>query len=137
MKSVVWSLDESLQFIRGLAHGARKFHYDLALGGGVLRNGYSVNDLDVICCPANWQPEYDTCKAKDFEDFLLWLKSIPGLRLQSENPDDGFGWNSLSRVFVFRDSADRKIDFFVHFHPGRTTRFNHVRWPQPYEGSTP
>ncbi len=133
----MWTLDESIELVRRLMPGAKECRYDLSLGGGVLRTGMSKNDLDIICGPSNWREDHDSATAEDFETFLLWLTSIPGLRLISQNPADGFGWNEMSRAYRFEDERGRKIDFFVQFHPGRVTRFARQKWSNVYTGSCP
>ncbi len=48
---VVWTLDLALELIRNLQPAAMQKGYYLALAGGVLNNGYSVNDLDLVAVP--------------------------------------------------------------------------------------
>ncbi len=45
----MWNMEEALLFIRNLQPVVKKYNFHLALAGGVLNNGYSVKDLDIIC----------------------------------------------------------------------------------------
>ena len=47
----MWTLDAALAFIRQHQDHARACDFNLALGGGVLNNGESAKDLDVIALP--------------------------------------------------------------------------------------
>lgn len=46
-----WTFDLALEFLRDLDGAAKEAGYGVALTGGVLRNGASAKDLDVIVYP--------------------------------------------------------------------------------------
>jgi hypothetical protein len=50
-ESIVWTLDEALAFIRQFQQDAMNHGFYLALAGGVLNNGYSAKDLDLVAVP--------------------------------------------------------------------------------------
>lgn len=47
----MWTLDETLTFIRQIQPDLQREGYAAALGGGVLNRGVSENDLDLIIYP--------------------------------------------------------------------------------------
>jgi hypothetical protein len=46
-----WDLVSAISLIRDLQPKAHKLGYNLTLGGGVLNNGWSGNDLDIVAIP--------------------------------------------------------------------------------------
>ena len=51
--SVVWRLDEAVEFVSRLAKKLRDVNYHVGITGGVLHRGLSHNDLDIIIYPAS------------------------------------------------------------------------------------
>lgn len=60
-----WTLEDALALIRALQPMCRKFNFHLALGGGVLNNGFSEKDLDLYFLPVR--------KPTDSDGLLKWL----------------------------------------------------------------
>jgi hypothetical protein len=54
-----WELVSACQLIRELQPEAHRLGWNLMLGGGVLNNGYSFNDLDVVAIPRSTLPKPD------------------------------------------------------------------------------
>lgn len=48
---ILWRLDRALSYIRGLQPRAMDTGWCIFLGGGVLNNGFSANDLDLFAYP--------------------------------------------------------------------------------------
>lgn len=46
-------LEEALKLIRYMQPRAKECNYYLTLAGGVLNNGYSDNDIDIVAIPSN------------------------------------------------------------------------------------
>lgn len=46
-----WELTEAITLIRMMQGVALRFGWNLSLGGGVLYNGYSFKDLDIVATP--------------------------------------------------------------------------------------
>jgi len=46
-----WDLAQAVVYVRGLQEAAHAAGYNLLIGGGVLNNGYSFNDLDIVAMP--------------------------------------------------------------------------------------
>lgn len=44
----IWTLSEAVEYIRAKQPKAHEIGWNLALGGGVLNNGYSKRDLDIF-----------------------------------------------------------------------------------------
>lgn len=53
----MWTLDEAVKLIRNLQPKAHKLGYHLALAGGVLNNGTSDKDLDILAVPMHLKME--------------------------------------------------------------------------------
>jgi hypothetical protein len=64
----LWTLDEALELVRRLQDDTRQFGYHLAIGGGVINNGYSDKDLDLYFLPLD-----DQDRPEDLEGLLVWL----------------------------------------------------------------
>ena len=47
----VWDLASAVNFIRALQPEAHSSGWNLCLGGGVLNNGFSTGDLDIVAVP--------------------------------------------------------------------------------------
>lgn len=50
---MMWTIEDALSLIRQLQPKAMEAGWCLMLGGGVLNNGYSDNDLDLLAYPRN------------------------------------------------------------------------------------
>lgn len=48
---MTWTLDDALALIRSLQPAAMESGWCLMLAGGVLNNGFSANDLDLLAYP--------------------------------------------------------------------------------------
>lgn len=57
LHAYTWDLVSAISLIRELQPQAHKLGFNLALGGGVLNNGSSSNDLDLIAIPRPALPE--------------------------------------------------------------------------------
>lgn len=51
MLTTKWLMRDALRVARKAEHVLSPFGWHVALGGGVMRNGYSVKDLDLIVYP--------------------------------------------------------------------------------------
>lgn len=56
-KEPKWDLNKALVLIRSLQPGCNERGYYVALGGGVLNNGYSDHDLDLLLMPMTLQSD--------------------------------------------------------------------------------
>jgi predicted nucleotidyltransferase len=56
-----WTMDEALSAIRSLERTANKYGLHLGLTGGVLYNGQSEKDLDVVVYPRKTCEPHDAC----------------------------------------------------------------------------
>ncbi len=54
-----WLLEDGVSIVRSLQNVSRQFNYHVCLGGGVLNNGYSYNDLDLYFLPLNTEDDND------------------------------------------------------------------------------
>jgi hypothetical protein len=50
-QAYLWTLGDATVFVRALSDVLKFAGYEVALGGSVLKNGRSMNDLDVILFP--------------------------------------------------------------------------------------
>lgn len=65
-KRVEWALKDALVLIRDIQTEAMELGYYIALAGGVLNEGFSENDLDLVAVPRTPDP--------DREAFVMWIK---------------------------------------------------------------
>jgi len=68
-----WTLEDALGLIRALQPKTRKWNYHLALGGGVLNNGFSEKDLDLYFLPMG-----SMRKSSDSKGLVAWLNEMWG-----------------------------------------------------------
>lgn len=73
MKPAMWTLEQSLDVVRAIQPNIRPFNYHVALGGGVLNNGESHNDLDLYFMPFE---DADTDKLVEFLT-TQWGEALP------------------------------------------------------------
>lgn len=64
----MWTLEDGLAVVRSLQPLTRQFNYHVALGGGVLNQGYSDKDLDLYFLPLGH------IKPKEGEDWEVKVK---------------------------------------------------------------
>ena len=55
--SKTWILEEAIEFVRKIRPAVNAAGYNLLLGGGVLNNGYSDKDLDLVITPRDVDPD--------------------------------------------------------------------------------
>lgn len=67
-----WTLEDALVLIRALQPQCRQFSFHLALGGGVLNNGFSEKDLDLYFLPMGG------VKPADQAGLSAWLEGVWG-----------------------------------------------------------
>lgn len=107
-----WTLQDALLYVRGRQADAFRHGYNLSLGGGVLNNGESEHDLDIVAVPAKGS---ESTAKETFYEFLHWMKSVNGPSLLEAEHDKASGrlWNSTTRRFLFDYGDGRKVEWFV------------------------
>lgn len=105
----VWLLNDAVAFIRQIEPKLKtEAHYFCGLCGGVLRNGMSHKDLDIILIPLNGDTEADEAKAKEIIAGLAdAVCDVPQLREMTEYNNQKVAPLSFWRVVV--DGKD--VDF--------------------------
>jgi hypothetical protein len=69
-----WTLEDGLRLIRAVQSRAKQFGFHIALAGGVLNNGTSEKDIDLIFLPFN-----NVKVAQENQDGLVeWLTELWG-----------------------------------------------------------
>lgn len=80
-----WNLEQALYLIRALQPKARLCGYHLLLGGGVLNNGSSNHDLDLVAMPGSHDPQDEDSLLEAFASlgYQVRVRSLehPGIRL--------------------------------------------------------
>lgn len=111
-KEPMWSFEEAFMAIIALQGGTRDFGYHLALGGGVLNNGFSNKDLDLYFLPLNGLPQDTDGLVTWLEEHFGYAEPI-GLSNTEYNPDTP----SVEPIKYTRRLKflfdDRRIDAFV------------------------
>lgn len=95
MSKIIWSLDRALSFIRGIQPQCEENGYYIALAGGVLNNGESYNDLDLVLMPKTDESSIDR--------IIQWLESQYGAPVVGNVPNGrwlGFAHHCLEVVIV-------------------------------------
>lgn len=102
-----WDLASAAVFIRNIQEQAHACGYNLLLGGGVLNNGFSANDLDIVAMPRSLQRRPDeTSLLELFRVDKSWAADPPTIVL---NPR-----RNIHRVYP-KSSADNRhaIDLII------------------------
>ena len=87
-----WDLVRAVLYIRGLQRKAHQFGYNLTLGGGVLNNGHSDHDLDIVAIPRNGIDIQVTLSALlTLFNVIEGPNFIPGPGRLIYHCDDGYG----------------------------------------------
>jgi hypothetical protein len=90
--NIMWTLEEAFVLIRKLQPIAFKTGYNLTLGGGVLNNGFSHNDLDLVAIPrgndipTNWT---DLAEAIEGQWKRGWLIRNPSRHIEQYRLGNG------------------------------------------------
>ena len=99
-----WTLEEGLELIRTIQTKALHKGYHLALGGGVLNRGWSLNDLDIIALPMDGKhPVKPWVLANILQPYLGTPK----------DPNVGGPSVNGNRVFSFNTADGRKVDLLL------------------------
>lgn len=100
-----WLLEEALLLIRSLQPLTRKYNYHLALGGGVLNNGFSRKDLDLYFMPlGNSEP--------NGEELVKWLDGMWG-KHEFIGIGHGYADEDVYKQKLKYDYDGQRIDVFV------------------------
>jgi hypothetical protein len=104
MKIAAWTLDEALDFVRAHQPTFWALNYHVALGGGVLNNGRSYKDLDLIVMAM--------CNSKPNNYAgLVELLAQFGAEQQEGDPE----YEQMEIRQLFKGTVDGKpIDWFVY-----------------------
>lgn len=84
--SILWALPNALELCRTIEHVIKHFGFHVGLRGGVLLNGSSAHDLDLIIYPH----DSTVCRARDLYEALCEL----GLERQKTVAQVHAGWRS-------------------------------------------
>lgn len=114
-KPKMWELEQALTLIRKLDMYVRNYGYHLALGGGVLREGYSYNDLDIYALPLHVKD----C-LPDAQEVLRCMEYHlkTAHRLPEDIANDAEAYFAESQrirchdLYIFEKDG-KKIDFFI------------------------
>ena len=122
---MIWTLPEGIWWIRAIQQKIRPLGYHACLGGGVLNNGSSAEDLDVYFLPLNDQDNYVTAtmRALSLRDFLqgVWGTEYPlgggpegGPYVQPEDTDMAYPPCQVFTKgrYTYRPGG-RRIDVFI------------------------
>jgi hypothetical protein len=107
---MMWTLEEALELIRSLQDPLARAGYGVGLAGGVLINGKSDHDLDVIVYPLDSTVQ----NRRDVERQLIMC----GLDLKFDLQYVRKMWakkksHDQKHVEVWEDSQGRRIDIFL------------------------
>ncbi len=105
-----WTLEEALNFIRPIEQQVFDLKYNIALTGGVLKNGRSNHDLDLMCIPANFSQEKESATLLNYTRFCLWI--ISHFKDIIESYEIG-QWNAITTKLAIYTKDGRKIDWFI------------------------
>lgn len=100
--ALMWTIDQAREFVCGIQTDAFEHGLNLSLGGGVLNAGFSMKDLDIVACPAK---DMRLVKA---ETFLKHIATKCRLTETNRKP-----WNTWMTLVGFKDTQNRRIEFFV------------------------
>lgn len=108
--AVVWTLDEALEFMRPLWNELAPKGWHLGITGGVLVNGSSTKDLDLIAYPRS-------SRRGDRRALRAHLRS-QGWSLHRRAQRMRAGWrksgsDDRKHVEMWRDAEGRRIDLFI------------------------
>lgn len=85
-----WSMGRALAFVRGFQPAAMEAGWCLLLGGGVLNNGSSHNDLDLLAYPRTTQSRVEDLIRLLPDGVWTWAPlEDPVARVYSFQADDG------------------------------------------------
>ncbi len=57
-KPIIWTLEQSVEFVRSLHDSLDEEGYTIALGGSCLHKGFSYKDVDIIIHPLDQHPDH-------------------------------------------------------------------------------
>ena len=106
-----WTLEEALELIRGLEPNLSKCGYHVALCGGVLQQGRSEHDLDVLVYPHNSTNNIDIAQLRLCLRDLGWK-----LRMRAEYLVELWiekGSNDRKHVDIWATPDRKRVDVFV------------------------
>jgi hypothetical protein len=95
-------MEQALEFVRSIQKTAFEHGLNLSLGGGVLNTGFSMKDLDIVACPA---------KDMRLVKTDIFLKHVAATHKLTET--NRKTWNTWMTLVGFKDSSNRRIEFFV------------------------
>lgn len=101
----MWTLEQGVDFARGLEGSTLPYGWHVALGGGVLHRGGSMKDLDLI-----FKPRYGAL----VPDLYIALKAIGMTQVRTARQMRG-GWAEPDPTHVeeWRDHRGRRIDVII------------------------
>lgn len=107
----MWTLEEAVDVVRTIQTLSRDFGYHVALGGGVVNEGYSEKDIDIYFLPLDGD-EYDPLRG----ELDGWLEEIFGPLVDitpADNPKYSTPAFSQYRRKVMGDIDGKRVDIFV------------------------
>lgn len=104
MNTHMWEMWDAINLLRQWQPVAHAYDLHLALGGGVLNNGYSDKDLDIVVMGMN------NGKRPRFDDFCGELKLVP-IWVSTDYPESGENGRRLYKAYL---EGYRRVDLFVY-----------------------
>lgn len=109
----MWTLDDAIELINKLQSGLRKINYHVTLGGGVLNNRQSPNDLDLYFLPLEDESNHpDDRKYPNYQDVMEFLHEQFGVT--GNYMEDYENLRTIYKVkLTYHLKSGRKIDAFI------------------------
>jgi hypothetical protein len=128
MSDPTWTLANALELCRTIEHVIKHFGFHVGLRGGVLLNGSSVHDLDLIIYPH----DSTVWRRRELYEVLCQL----GLTRQKTVAQVHAGWRALKstdeKPIEIWSMGDRVIDiFYAGFEPYAGPLKKYVIWTYP------
>ncbi len=103
----MWTLDQSLVLIRRMQRSLFPLGFHVALAGGVLNNGESIKDLDLVFIPLTNEEAPDAIKLLEYLETLGWKVDNNLAMSHTPNPYTPFREQFICWI------GDQRIDVFV------------------------
>jgi hypothetical protein len=110
----MWDIDAGLLLVRTIQQDIRKFGFHVAIGGGVVNNGFSEKDLDLYFLPmggftANWR------RTSNPGELLKYLENLWGLTqaIGNDNYGDREPLSAYRKAAKFYRNKQERIDCFI------------------------
>ena len=97
----MWTIDEAIPVAREIDKTVRSFDFFACIGGSVLTNGSSSNDLDIVIIP------YEGYEQKSRRLWLYLAKEFNADEEDTDYPD------LPDREILIGKYQDKKIDFII------------------------